>query len=93
MDKAKVERWLNRLVKAINTLRNTKPLGVLQTCVSWTINYRGEQVPAIHIFEGPHEAAEALGLELDPYQEDDEYNWYGMMYKDILFFQLDRKEN
>ena len=91
MEREKVEKWLNRLVRATKTLVNTKPYKQLQTCTNWTTSYHDEQVVAIHIFEGLHEAAEILGIGLDMYQEDEDYKWYGMMYKDILFFQLDRK--
>ena len=92
MEKAKVEKWLNRLARALKTMMNTKPYGELQTCTTWTTNYHGKQIPAIHIFEGLHEASELLGLELDMYQEDDDYRWYGMIYNNVLFYQLDRKD-
>lgn len=92
MDKEKVTKWFNRLVRATKTLVNTAPYGKLQTCTNWTTNYHGKQVVAVHIYDGLHEASEVLGLELDLYQEDDEYKWYGMMYKDVLFFQLEENE-
>lgn len=91
MDKERVVKWMNRLAKATKTVYNTEDYDVLRICQSYS-RFNGKELPYVHIYEGLHEAAELLGLELTVFQENNEYKWYGTVYNGVLFVQLDRKE-
>jgi len=92
MDKAKVEKWLNRITKATKQLAKIKDfsdeLGWCDGGVTWGIDY----IPCVHLNTGIHEIGEMFGLEVIMYAEDEQYKRYRTMWNDVMLIQLDRKE-
>lgn len=94
MDKAKVEKWMNRLARATKTLVNTGDFedGVLEVCMGGHTD-GVPSMPCVQLHKGLHDVAEMFGLEETMYQEDEQYKWYSIIWNDVKFIQLDSKED
>ena len=92
--KAGVEKWLHRLARATKQITSIKNYNeVIGACkINETSSGLNHEVPYVHLSNGIHEIGELLDVEVVQHKEDDEYVWYRMMWEDVMFIQLDKKE-
>ena len=92
MDKAKVEKWLNRITKATMQLAKIKDfsdeLGWCDAGVTHTLNHK----PYIQLSKGIFEIGEMFGIEVVQYDEGDKYRYYRIEWNGVDVVQLEEKE-
>ena len=89
MDKEKLEKWLNKLAKAVKQLTNIEDFNEnIELC---TPCVRGiSNVPCIQLYCGIQTIAEIFDLEVD-IDEDEDRVIRTFMWKGVTFLQYDRK--
>ena len=94
MDKAKVEKWLNRITNATKKLVNIKDFSDELGWCSGSLTKYPDNIPTVHLYNGIHEIGEMFGLDVKEDKEDEQYSWYSVMWNDVMLIQLDlKKEN
>ena len=90
MNKEKVTKWLNRMVKVTNQFCNVKePYGVIQRCDQ--LRHKND-IPYVQMYKGLHEVAELLDLEVIVDYEEEDSVCYLFTYEGVNFIQLDHKD-
>ena len=94
MEKAKVEKWLNRMVKVTKQFIGVKDLPGMSRCsqLRHMVNGKGVDVPYVHMYKGLHTIAEIMGFEVVVDYEDDDNTCYMFTYDGVDFIQLDHKD-
>ena len=92
MEKATVEKWLNRMVRATKQFVNIEDLS---DEFKWC-NHNVHKVPDrpyVQLYNCLHEIAEMFDFEVTVDYESDKDICYMFTYKGVDFVQLDDKEN
>ena len=90
MDKAKAERWLNRMVKVTKQYINVKDIPGIKRCDQ--LKHGTPNMPYCHLFTGLHTIAETLGIEVVVDYVDGDDTCYKFTYDGVDFIQLDHKD-
>ena len=92
MDRAKVEKWMNKMVKVTKQFVNVKDIEGVSRCSQLKHGHGYDDVPYVQLYSGLHEIAKTLDLKVSVDFEDDDSICYIFNYDGVDFIQLDDKE-
>lgn len=88
MEKAKVEKWLNRMVKVTKQYIGVRDLPGMSRCAQLRHDY--PETPYVQMYKGLHTIAQIMGFEVVVDYEDGKDVCYKFIYDGVDFIQLDR---